>query len=318
MTQQGDMTSQDPAAVEPGAGEPGPGSGRPGPQPVWPSPYLTEGQSVPDAYPAPAQPGQPRYGTQGGARPGAVQQPGQSFSPPGPGPAGRYGQSGYQPAYQQPARQPARRPPSYGPFRPAGRLGPGQVAQRDPALAAAWERLLAMTVDWILILAAAFLAVLSPMLRIWHQLESLVNSQALNETATQSAVNNVLQSPATTSILIRFWLIALAIALAYFWALPAAWGATIGKHIVGLRIVTMADRSPLTIAAAGLRAAAFLAGPAVLLLVPDVGLIGGLLWLADGGALLVDPGRRSLHDRVARTAVIRKRWLDQQSRQSPW
>jgi uncharacterized RDD family membrane protein YckC len=307
MTQQGDMTSQDPGPVEPG-----PGSGRPDTPPVWPSPYLSQGQSVPDAYPAPARPGQPRYGAAGGARPGAVLQPGQNHSQAGPGPDGGYGQPGYHPAYQQRGV----RPPAYGPFRTA-RPGNGQVAQRDPALAAAWERLLAMTVDWILILAVAFFAVLSPMLRIWHQLESLVNSQALNQTATQSAVNNVLQSPATTSILIRFWLVALAIALAYFWALPAAWGATIGKHIVGLRI-TMADRSPLSIAAAGLRAAAFLAGPAILLLVPDVGLIGGLLWLADGGAMLADPGRRSLHDRVAGTAVVRKRWLDQQSRQSPW
>jgi uncharacterized RDD family membrane protein YckC len=312
MTQQGDMTGQDPGAGGPGTGEPGAGSGQPDPQPVWPSPYLTEGQAVPEAYPAPPQAGQARYGSPGRAAPGPSLPASPAYSQPRQ--AGGYGQPGYPPAYQRGGSG----SPNYRPFRPAGRLGPGQVAQRDPALAAGWERFLAMTVDWILILAVAFFAVLSPMLRLVHQLQSLARSQPLDPAATNTALANVLQSPATTSLLTRFWLIALAIALAYFWALPAAWGATIGKHVVGLRIVAVADRSKISIAAAGLRAAAFLAGPAVLLLVPDIGLIGGLVWLADGGALLVDQGRRSLHDRAAGTTVVRKRWLDQQATQSPW
>jgi uncharacterized RDD family membrane protein YckC len=204
-----------------------------------------------------------------------------------------------------------------------GRLGlGGQAASRDPALAAAWERLLAMTLDWFLILAAAFLAVLSPMLKIWHQLDAVfANSQAANQTASQTAINNVLQSPATTSTLVRFWLIAFAIALAYFWALSAASGGTVGKHVLGLRVVAAADRSKISIGAAGVRAVAFLAGPAIFLLAPDVGLLGGLIWLADCSVMLLDSRMQCLHDRAAKTAVIRKRWLDQQARpaqQSPW
>src|SRR5215469_9086159 len=50
MTQQGDTTSQQP------------GTSEPAPEPYWPSPYLAQGQLVPEAYPAPARPGQPAYG----------------------------------------------------------------------------------------------------------------------------------------------------------------------------------------------------------------------------------------------------------------
>ncbi len=343
MTQQEDIARQEPGAGQPGAGsgEPVPASGQPEqqpasaagsvppsdsvrppatPEPVWPSPYLSEGAATPEAYPAPAQPGQPRYGEPGGSVPS-----GQPVGPGGQGyPAAGYGQpgngqAGYQPSYGQPGYG----QPRQFPRRPMGRpRTAGQVTSRDPALAAAWERLLAMTVDWALILVAAFLAVLSPMLRIWHQLGGvLANSQTLSQSATQTAINNVLQSSATTSTLLRFWLIAFAIALVYFWALSAAWGGTVGKHILGLRVVTAGDRSRIGIRAAGVRAVAFLAGPAILLLVPDVGLLGGLLWVADCSVMLLDSRMQCLHDRAADTAVIRKRWLDQQARRrqaSPW
>jgi uncharacterized RDD family membrane protein YckC len=289
------------------------------PEPVWPSPYLSEGAAIPEAYPAPPQPGHPRYGAPGGpVPPGVPFSPGrQGYSAPGNEQPG--GQPGYQPGYGQPGYgQPQRFP-----RRRAGGLGPGgQVTRRDPALAAGWERLLAMTMDWILILTIAFLALLSPMLRIWHQMDAAyTNSQTLGQTATQTAINNVLQSPATTSTLVRFWLIAFAIALVYFWALSAAWGATVGKHVLGLRVVAAADRSRISIWAAGVRAAAFLAGPAIFLLVPNVGLLGGLIWVADGTVMLLDSHMQCLHDRAAKTTVIRKRWLDQQARPtqpSPW
>ncbi len=73
MTQQGDMTSQQPGASQPGDGAgvlPAEPAGQPA-TPYWPSPYLAEGQSAPEAYPAPARPGQPRYGDPAGQfRPG--------------------------------------------------------------------------------------------------------------------------------------------------------------------------------------------------------------------------------------------------------
>ena len=355
MTQQDDMTGQEPSASQPGIGA---GQAQPptdadlarGPvapsepvattAPTWPSPYLTQGQSVPEAYPAPPQPGHPRYGTAGAsALPGQSLRPGkQGYPEPGSGEPGGgqpgggqpgMGQPGYHPAYGQSGYgQPGYGQPGYG--RPqqyqqqrTGRAGLGGRSQRDPALAAAWERLLAMTVDWILILAAAFLVVLQPMLRIWHQLETvLINSQTLSQTAAQTEFNNVMRSSATTSTLIHFWLVAIAIAFAYFWALSAIWGATVGKRVLGLRIVDAANRSPISIKTSGLRAAAFLVGPAIFLLVPNVDLLGGLLWVADCFAPLLDARMQTLHDRAAGTVVIKKRWLDQHqarpSQSSPW
>jgi uncharacterized RDD family membrane protein YckC len=328
MTQQEDMTGQEPGASRSaanGAG-PEPRSGVPAAppadpaagqaEPVWPSPYLSQGQSVPEAYPAPAQPGQPSYGAPAGsARPGPPLGAGSAgYAQPGSGQPDT-GTPGFHPAYQQ---------RDYGqPRRPMGRMGyGGRAVARDPALAAAWERLLAMTMDWLLILVVAFLALLSPMLRLWHQLETvLTNSQALSQSAAQTALNNVLQSPATTSTLTRFWLVAFGIALAYFWALPAVWGLTVGKQVLGLRVVAADSRAAISVRTAGLRAVAFLAGPAIFLLAPDIGLLGGLLWVADCTIMLLDGRRQCLHDRVAGTAVIRKRWLDQQARPAqpaPW
>ncbi len=331
MTQQEDITSQEPGARQPGAqsqaaaADPVPAADAvqpaPAPEPVWPSPYLSEGAAIPEAYPAPAQPGQPRYGEPGGSVP-----PGQPFSSGQPGSSPQ----GYrQPGNGQPGDPSAYGQPRYGQSRQSqgrapSRLGTGaQVTGRDPALAAGWERFLAMTMDWFLIFAAAILLVLSPMLKIWHQLGAIyANSTTVGASATQTAMSNVLRSPAATSAFVRFWLIAFAIALVYFWALPAAWGGTLGKQVLGLRVVAAVDRSRVSIRAAGVRAVAFLAGPAILVLVPsELGLVGGLIWLADCTAMIVDSRMQSLHDRAADTTVIRKRWLDQQARPtqvSPW
>jgi uncharacterized RDD family membrane protein YckC len=373
MTQQEDITSQEPGAAQPaagpgqpaagpgqpaaGPGQPAAGPGQPAggsaagpvpaagpaqaagpvpaastasaadavqpaaaPQPVWPSPYLSEGAAIPEAYPAPPQPGQPRYGEPGGSVPaGAPLRPGQpGRPPPGYGEPGN-GQAGYQPGYGQPGYG---QPQPYA-RRPTGRLGTGgQVAGRDPALAAAWERLLAMTMDWFLILAVSFLAVLTPMLKFFRKLDAvLVNSQTVGHTVNQTAFNNLMRSPETGSTWLHFYLIAFAIALAYFWALTAVWGGTVGKHVLGLRVVMAGDRSRISVKAAGLRAVAFLVGPAIFLLLPDVFVLGGLIWIADCAVMLLDPRMQCLHDRAADTSVIRKQWLDQPARPtqaSPW
>jgi len=168
MTQQDDMTSQDPATSQPGPGADQASPAAEGvaePAPFWPSPYLSQGESVPEAYPAPPQPGRPRYGTaaapyQAAPQPGGAQ-PG--FRPQG------YGQQGYgQPGYGQ--AQP-------GPFgrQLGGRPGYGRTpAQRDPSLAGSWERLLAATMDWVLIFIVSVLALHTQMIRFWHQMQNVL------------------------------------------------------------------------------------------------------------------------------------------------
>jgi uncharacterized RDD family membrane protein YckC len=306
MTQQNE-TEQQPAGPEQSA--PAPATLQPAPQqpsqpaqspaasqpaqsgPVYPSPYLDGGEAVPQAYLAPPQPGQPRFGTPPGApggRPYGTSQPG-------------YGQ----PGYGQPAGG-----------RPAPRMAGS--ARRDQALATPWSRLAASTLDWSIIILASVIAFWAPLSRMWRELEAIATRYTdLTSPAAQAAINSISRNPANQRTLL-FWLAAMfGIALVYYWAQHAVWGATVGKRALGLRVVRAADRGRIGVRQAGIRAVAFLAGPAILmLLVTPFNIVGGVLWIADAGLPLVDSQAQSLHDKLAGTVVVRQRWLDQRSRGS--
>jgi uncharacterized RDD family membrane protein YckC len=320
MTQQGDTTSQEPDTGQPGQ-SPSTQAQAPAAKPAapwWPSPYLVEGQAAPEAYPAPARPGQPKYGTAATPFQAGPSQPG-------------YGQAGYgQPGYRQPGYgQPG------GP-RPFGQPGWGArsatasrpMARRDPALAGAWERLLASTVDWMLLLGVSFLILHTQVLRFWTQLQAvLTKAESLSPAAGQALYTNFAHSQTAVSAIVDYFLVVFGIALAYFWTLHVAGGATVGKRVLGLRVVTLADRSGVGVRAAGIRTVVFLLGPAIFTFAPKVAFLGagilstlgGIFWLADGLRLVTDPQRRSLHDRLAGTVVVRKAALSQQQpTNSPW
>jgi uncharacterized RDD family membrane protein YckC len=275
--------------------------------PSRPSPYLDAGESVPQAYLAPPQPGQPNYGTPPAYRPGlrprgAGQQP---YAQPG------YGQPGNgQPGYGQ--------RPRYG--QPGGRPRGGMQTRRDPAIAAPWERLAACMLDWIIIVAVSLAAFWKPLARINRELDAIITSQGHLSPAAQAAANSVFRNPANQHILLYWFLAMFGIALVYYWVQHAAWGATIGKRALGVRVVQASDRSRIGVRAAGIRAVAFLVGPAAfLLLTSPINVVGGLLWAADTGLPLLDLRAQCLHDKLAGTIVIRKRWLDQQERSArPW
>jgi uncharacterized RDD family membrane protein YckC len=321
MTQQGDTTSQQPGPEQPAA--------QPAPAPFWPSPYLAEGQSAPEAYPAPAQPGQPRYGTTApapGARQAGYAPPGYAppgYAPPGYGQPGR-GQPGSRPGFRRPGQAQAGGP------RQASGPGPGGSTsrQRDPVIASGWERLLAMTIDWMLILIVSFALLHEQMIQFWHRLESTVNAmQGLSQSAEQATFSNFEHSAATASAKFSYFLMAFLLALVYFWTAEALGGATLGKRLLGLRVVRAADLSPAGVVPAGIRTVLFLAGPAVFTFVPDgfqaaglIVIVGALIWLADGLVLATDARRQSLHDRAAGTLVVRAAALKRQQAQpgSPW
>ena len=304
MTQQNE-TEQQPAGPEQSA--PAPGAFQPTPQqpsqpaptlaasqpapsgPVYPSPYLDGGEAVPQAYLAPPQPGQPRFGTPQGGQGG-----------------GPYGAS--QPGYGQPAAR-----------RPDPRVA--AAARRDPSLATPWARLAASTLDWIIIVVASVIAFWSPLSQIWREVEAIsARYTDLTSPAAQAAINSIERNPANQSTLL-YWLLAMfGIALVYYWAQHALWGATVGKRALGVRVVRAGDRGRIGVRQAGIRAVAFLVGPAVLMLVlTPFNILGGVLWIADAGLPLVDSQAQSLHDKLAGTVVVRQRWLDQRSRGSqPW
>lgn len=307
MTQPGDTPDRNPASG---------GSGAPAtdPNPAMPSPYLGAGESVPEAYLAPPQPGMPSYGSSQPAGAG----PWRAGQQSGPSPRNgmqSYGQTGQQPATQRPYG----RPGTVG--RPM--FGPGQRAQRDPALAAGWERLLAAMLDWLAVLVVTVLAFSSPLLRIWHQLEAIADRYpSFNSPGAQAAVDRFARSPATLDTLLHFWLAVFAIALVYYWVMHVLWGATLGKKALGMAVVMAADRQRVGVRPAGIRAVAFLAGPAILLLAPHIELLGGIMWLSDNGTLLFDARGQCLHDKLAGTQVVRQRWLKQQAQRPqqsrPW
>jgi uncharacterized RDD family membrane protein YckC len=268
--------------------------------PPLPSPYLEAGGSIPQAYLAPPRPGQPRYGTP---------QPGQRSFGPGQQP---WGQSGYgQPGYGQ---------PGYG--QPGYARGAyGRRPRRDPAIAAPWERLIASILDWIIIFTASALLFLSPLEQIWHDWQAIVARYPdPYSPAAQAAIASIQKDPATAHTILYWFLSMFGIALVYYWVQHAAWGATIGKRVLGMRVVTTADRSPIGVRVAGLRAVTFLVGPAVcLLLAVPLSIPGALFWLADTGLPMFDIRAQCIHDKLAATIVIRQRWLDQQARSaSPW
>jgi uncharacterized RDD family membrane protein YckC len=269
-----------------GAGSEQPPAAPPAPAaPVYPSPYLDGGEAVPHAYLAPPQPGQPRYGAAGGRAFGGGQQ--------------RYG--------QPPAARPA-------PARAA-------AARRDPAIAPAWYRLAASTLDWFIIITASVIAFWSPLSQIWREVQAITaHYPDLTSPAAQAAISSISRDPANERTLV-YWLLAMfGIALIYYWLQQAAWGATLGKRALGMRVVRAGDRSRIGIRQAGIRTVAFLAGPAILmLLITPINIVGGVLWAADAGLPLLDSQAQSLHDKLAGTVVVRKSWLDQRSRGSqPW
>jgi uncharacterized RDD family membrane protein YckC len=240
-----------------------------------PSPYLPAGGAIPEAYLAPPQPGQPRYGTAAPSRPG----------------------------------QPARRQPA------SGRAKPGRRPGREPGFAAPWERAIASVLDWTIILGVSIAIFLGPLIRFMRQMDVIVAhyQQGQNQAAAQTALYNLSRDPSTLNTIMHTQLVAIGIALVYYWIAHAAWGMTLGKRAVGLRVVTAAEHAPISIRAAGIRAVTFLLGPAVFLVIAaPLNVVGGALWLADALVAVTDPQTRALHDRLAGTVVIRKRWLDQQ------
>ncbi|WP_405145133.1 RDD family protein [Sphaerisporangium sp. NBC_01403] len=86
----------------------------------------------------------------------------------------------------------------------------------------------------------------------------------------------------------------------YFWAQHARWGQTVGKRLLGVRVVSLQTDAPPSVARAALRAVVF---PA-LAMVPEYGV---LIMLADVLWMLVDPRARCLHDRLAGTFVTAAR-----------
>ena len=269
-----------------------------------PQPGNEAGQTQP-GYPGQPQPGpQPEYGTQPQPGYGTQPQPGYGTQPqPGYGtqPQPGYGQPGYaQPGYGQPGYpQPYGSP--YQPYPGGGyQYGPGQYGPaKDPTLAEWWQRLLGQMIDWVIVGVLTSPLWIPAFTTYVNRLRSITSHYGnLNTPAAQTAV-----ASAGGHLFGGLFLAGLASALIMFvydWVQHGLWGRTIGKRALGTRVVTASGRSKISGGAAGIRAAVFA-------LPPIVPFVGGLFALINELWLLWDRQRQCLHDKAAKTVVVKTR-----------
>src|SRR5580692_6693363 len=283
--------------------QPEPGSGgqpQPGDQPGHPQPgygsqpqpgYGTQPQPGYGTPPQGTQP-QPGYGTP--PQPGYGSQPQAGYgAPPQPG----YGQPGYaQPGYGQHGyAQPYGSP--YQPYPGSGyQYGPG----KDPTLAEWWQRLLGRMIDWVIVGVISSPLWIPAFTTYINKLRSISNQYGgnLNTPAAQTAINHA--GGHLFGRLFLAGLVAAVLMFAYDWVQHGLWGRTLGKRALGTKVVSASDRSKVSGGAAGGRAAVFA-------LPPIVPLVGGLFALLNELWLLWDRQRQCLHDKAAKTVVIKAR-----------
>jgi uncharacterized RDD family membrane protein YckC len=113
------------------------------------------------------------------------------------------------------------------------------------------------------------------------------------------AFRNNTQPPSDLGLFALTTVIFCGIYFLYDWIQHAVWGQTLGKRALGTIVVTADSRSKISAGAAAARAAVFTLPPIILYL-------GGFFDLLDGLWLLWDQRRQCLHDKAARTVVVRK------------
>ncbi len=263
------------------------------PQPGYGTQPGTEAQAN---YGAPAQPGygapaQPQYGSPAQPGYGTPAQPGYG-TPAQPGYGAGDGAPG-QPGYGTPAQ-----PPGYGTYQPFPGSTPQYGSGKDPSLAEWWQRLLARIIDAAVILVLASPFWLPPFATYVRRIQDVANLYPgdVSSPAAQTAIS-VAGSKLFGSLVLAGIATAL-IAMAYDWIQHGLWGKTLGKRAAGTMVVTADTRSKISGGAAGGRAAVYALPSAI-------PLIGTLFAAVNELWLLWDKRRQCLHDKAARTVVIK-------------
>lgn len=260
-----------------------------------------EPEERPHGHPqGPEQPGQ--YG--GGQQPGGQQphggqhygqQPPGQQQPYGQGPYGQdpYGQPhgqqqpyGQQPYGQQPYGQEPYGQQPYGqeqgpgglPKYPGGQGYGGAGGYFDPAqgLASRWARLGAAIVD--IVLVGIVTSLISLPFVDWNRVFNPENNQSMY-TSDQLSSNAI-------GVVLGFF---------YYWLMHARWGQTLGKKLLGIRVVREADGQAITTGQAAGRSAFY----------SVLGGICGCIGLINVAWILWDPRKQALHCKVARTVVAK-------------
>lgn len=178
-----------------------------------------------------------------------------------------YGQPQAPPGAQTPPGYPSAPPPYGSQYQPYSG-GDNTTVGGDPTIALWWQRLLAYIID------AIVLGVIYGILNV------IISPKGLGGTYLLLVILSVLT-------------------FAYYGTQHALWGQTLGKRALGTMVVTADGRAKIDGRTAAIRAAVFA-------LPPIVYFLGSLFVLLDVLWLLWDPRRQALHDKAAKTLVVRK------------
>ncbi|TDE27350.1 RDD family protein [Actinomadura sp. 6K520] len=239
----------------------------------------------------PQGPGRP--GPYGGRQPYGEQQPYGGQQPYGEQPYGErpYGERPYgeQPQGEQPyGQQPGygglpKYPgqsgygdePGYG--APAGHGGAGGYGDPSQALASRWARLGAAIVDIVLVGIVTSLIAL-PFVDWGNVFDS--------DTGESMYYSNAQLSSNAIGVVLAFF---------YYWLMHAKWGQTLGKKLLGIRVVREDNGQAITTGQAAGRSAFY----------SVLGGICGCIGLINVLWILWDPRKQALHCKVARTVVVK-------------
>ncbi len=92
---------------------------------------------------------------------------------------------------------------------------------------------------------------------------------------------------------------------AYEAYLTSNYGGTLGKLALGLRVCLL-DGSPLNLQQALIRHLIYAGGGIIGALIPAIAFLNGLWVIVDTVSAAFDPQKRALHDRIAKTLVVKK------------
>ncbi|MBE1534119.1 RDD family protein [Actinomadura algeriensis] len=233
----------------------------------------------PEDWPPPEQ--RP-HGQGQGQEPPPPERPGE----PRPGRSGQPGHPGY-PGQEQPGygEQPPPYPGSYGGGPYGGQQygglpgyggGPDEYVDPSAGLASRWARLAAGIIDLVV------LSIISGLISLpFVDWGSVVDPEP-----GEYAYDGV-----------QVWtnLIAIIVGFLYFWLMHAKWGQTLGKMLLRIRVVRADDGGPVVTSQAAARSAFY----------SVLGGVCGCIGFIDVLWILWDPRRQALHDKIARTVVVK-------------
>jgi uncharacterized RDD family membrane protein YckC len=283
--QPGEATGQ-PAPTFGGADQSPSGYGAPGP---GPSGYGAPGPG-PSGYGAPGGQAYPSY-PQAGYGSG-YPQAGYGQQPYNPG----YGQPGYGQPYNPGYAQPYH--PGYG--QPYQAFGPVMGA-KNPALAEWWRRLLARLIDGFII-AVIFAPVWVPPWRTFiRSVQNIANQYPGGQLNANPAASTALASAEGHLVgkMVAIFFATYVVVFLYDWIQHWQWGQTIGKRVLGTRVIRDDGNPSIGAGPACGRAAIYAFAP----LIP---IAGSLFELINELWLTWDPRRQCLHDKAAHTVVVKK------------